>query len=107
MTTQQIDREIRQKLHDAQKYAEGLELNLAAVIQRAEAAAKALADAQSRLAHTQAGLTIWMERSKANAAEYNAAYDAMCDIAQMLDCAEDWAAIKGKLAEAQKGEVKQ
>lgn len=87
------------------KYAAGLELNLAAVIQRAEAAEKALADAQSRLAHTQAGLSIWMERSKANAAEYNAAYDAMCDIAKTLDCAEDWAAIKGKLAEAPKPHV--
>ena len=69
------------------------------LIQRAEAAEKALADAQSRLAHTQAGLSIWMERSKANAAEYNEAYDAMCDIAKTLDCAEDWAAIKGKLEE--------
>ena len=46
-----------------------------------------------------------MERSKANAAEYNEAYDAMCEIARMLDCAEDWAAIKGKLAEAQKPHV--
>ena len=99
MTTQQIDREIRQKLHDAQKYAAGLELNLAAVIQRAEAAEKALADAQSRLLHTQAGLTIWMERSKANAAEYNEAYDAMCEIGEMLGCAEDWAAIKAALKE--------
>ena len=105
MTTQQIDREIRQKLHDAQKYAAGLELNLAAVIQRAEAAEKALADAQSRLLHTQAGLTIWMERSKSNAAEYNAAYDAMCDIAQMLDCAEDWAAIKSALKETLRAQL--
>ena len=96
--------EIRQKLHDAQKFAAGLELNLAAVIQRAEAAEKALADAKSRLLDAQAARTIWMERSKANAAEYNVAYDAMCEIAQMLDCAEDWAAIKGKLAEAQKEE---
>ena len=84
---------------ELKKYAAGLELNLAAVIQRAEAAEKALADAQSRLLHTQAGLTIWMERSKANAAEYNEAYDAMCEIAKTLDCAEDWAAIKGKLEE--------
>jgi hypothetical protein len=53
---------------------------------------------QSRLLDTQAGLTIWMERSKANAKECDAAYDAMCDIAQMLDCAEDWPAIKAALA---------
>tara|TARA_R110002126_G_scaffold9651_1_gene43337 strand:- start:201 stop:662 length:462 start_codon:yes stop_codon:yes gene_type:complete len=91
--------EIRQKLHDAQKYAAGLELNLAAVIQRAEAAEKALAEAQSRLLHTQAGLTIWMERSKANARELDEAYDAMCDIAQKLDCAEDWVSIKAALKE--------
>ena len=89
------------------KFAAGLELNLAAVIQRAEAAEKALADAQSRLLHTQAGLSIWMERSKSNARELDEAYDAMCDIAKTLGCAEDWAAIKGKLVEAQKGEVKQ
>ena len=57
-----------------------------------------LAAMQSRLADTQAGLTIWMERSKANAREFDAAYDAMCDIAQMLDCAEDWPAIKAALA---------
>lgn len=87
------------------KFAAGLELNLAAVIQRAEAAEKALADAQSRLAHTQAGLSIWMERSKANAAEYNEAYDAMCDIAQMLDCAEDWAAIKSALKETLRAQL--
>tara|TARA_R110000868_G_scaffold116264_1_gene309752 strand:- start:154 stop:561 length:408 start_codon:yes stop_codon:yes gene_type:complete len=61
-----------------------------------------LAEAKSRLAHTQAGLTIWMERSKANASELDEAYDAMCEIAKTLDCAEDWAAIKSKLAEAQK-----
>ena len=65
---------------------------------------QALADAKSRLAHTQAGLTIWMERSKANARELDEAYDAMCEMAKTLDCAEDWAAIKGKLAEAQKEE---
>lgn len=57
-----------------------------------------LAAMQSRLADTQAGLTIWMERSKANAHECDAAYDAMCDIAQMLDCAEDWPSIKTALA---------
>jgi hypothetical protein len=38
-----------------------------------------------------------MERSKANACELNEAYDAMCDIAQMLDCAEDWPSIKAAL----------
>jgi len=58
-----------------------------------------LADAKSRLAHTQAGLTIWMERSKANARELDEAYDAMCEMAKTLDCAEDWPAIKTKLAE--------
>lgn len=57
---------------------------------------------QARLRDTQAGLTIWMERSKANAKELDEAYDAMCEIAKTLDCAEDWAAIKVKLAEAQK-----
>ena len=40
-----------------------------------------------------------MERSKSNARELDEAYDAMCDIAQMLDCAEDWAAIKSALKE--------
>ena len=73
--------------------------------QRVEAAETELADAKSRLAHTQAGLTIWMERSKSNARELDEAYDAMCDIAQMLDCAEDWAAIKGKLAEALRAQL--
>jgi hypothetical protein len=117
-----------QRAEDAEKFAAGLEANLAAVIQRAEAAESKLAetedaeaklgaiqaanvlhDAQlaatkSRLAHTQAGLTVWMERSKANARELDEAYDAMCEIAKTLDCAEDWPAIKGKLAEAQKEE---
>jgi len=55
---------------------------------------------QARLRDTQAGLTIWMERSKANAKELDEAYDAMCEIAKTLDCADDWAAIKFKLAEA-------
>ena len=102
MSYDQTTADLLRENAELKKFAEGLELNLAAVIQRAEAAEKALADAQSRLLHTQAGLTIWMERSKSNAAEYNEAYDAMCEIARMLDCAEDWAAIKGKLAEAQK-----
>jgi hypothetical protein len=65
MTTQQIDREeaiimapeIRQKLHDAQKYAAGLELNLAAVIQRADAAEKALEKMDS--AHTKTLLSLY------------------------------------------------
>ena len=65
---------------------------------RAETADAALAAMQSRLLDTQAGLTIWMERSKANAKELDEAYDAMCDIAQMLDCAEDWPSIKAALA---------
>ena len=67
--------------------------------QRAEAAEQALAEAKSRLLHTQAGLTVWMERSKANARELDAAYDAMCEIGEMLGCAEDWAAIKAALKE--------
>lgn len=67
--------------------------------QRAEAAETALADAQSRLLHTQAGLTIWMERSKSNARELDEAYDAMCEMAKTLDCTEDWAAIKAALKE--------
>jgi len=53
---------------------------------------------QSRLLDAQASRTIWMERSKANAKELDEAYDAMCDIAQMLDCAEDWLLIKVALA---------
>ena len=65
---------------------------------RAETAEAALAAMQSRLLDAQAGRTIWMERSKANAHEFDAAYDAMCDIAQMLDCAEDWPSIKAALA---------
>ena len=60
---------------------------------------QALADAKSRLLDAQAARTIWMERSKANAAEYNVAYDAMCEIGEMLGCAEDWAAIKAALKE--------
>ena len=44
---------------------------------------------QLRLLDAQAGRRIWMERSRANAKELNEAYDAMCEIAQMLDCAED------------------
>jgi hypothetical protein len=39
-----------------------------------------------------------MERSKANAKELDEAYDGMCEIAQMLDCAEDWPSIKAALA---------
>jgi hypothetical protein len=65
---------------------------------RAETAEAALAAMQSRLLDAQAGRTIWMERSKANAKELDEAYDAMCDIAQMLDCAEDWPSIKAALA---------
>lgn len=65
--------------------------------QRAEAAEQALAEVKLRLLDAQVARTIWMERSKANAAEYNAAYDAMCEIGEMLDCAEDWAAIKAAL----------
>ena len=84
---------------ELKKFAAGLELNLAAVIQRADAAEQALADAKSRLLDAQAARTIWMERSKANAAEYNVAYDAMCEIGEMLGCAEDWAAIKTALKE--------
>jgi len=57
-----------------------------------------MAQLQARLRDTQAGLTIWMERSKTNARELDEAYDAMCDIAQMLDCAEDWPSIKAALA---------
>ena len=60
---------------------------------------QALADAKSRLLDAQAARTIWMERSKANTAEYNVAYDAMCEIGEMLGCAEDWAAIKAALKE--------
>ena len=67
--------------------------------QRAEAAETELADAKSRLAHTQAGLTIWMERSKSNARELDEAYDAMCDIGKMLGCSEDWAAIKAAITD--------
>ena len=52
-----------------------------------------IAQLQSRLLDAQASRTIWMERSKANAKELDEAYDAMCDIAQMLDCAEDWPSI--------------
>ena len=52
---------------------------------------------QLRLLDAQAGRTIWMERSKANARELDEAYDAMCEIAQMLDCAEDWPSIKAAL----------
>lgn len=66
---------------------------------------QALAEAKLRLLDAQVGRTIWMERSKANAAEYNAAYDAMCDIAQMLDCAEDWAAIKSALKETLRAQL--
>ena len=69
-----------------------------ALLQLAQAE-QALAEAKLRLLDAQAARTIWMERSKANAAEYNVAYDAMCDIAQMLDCAEDWPAIKAALKE--------
>jgi len=57
-----------------------------------------IAQLQSRLLDAQASRTIWMERSKDNARELNEAYDAMCDIAQMLDCAEDWPSIKAALA---------
>jgi len=57
-----------------------------------------MAQLQARLRDTQAGLTIWMERSKTNARELDEAYDAMCDIAQMLDCAADWPSIKAALA---------
>lgn len=106
-----------QRAENAEKYAAGLELNLAAVIQRAEAAEARLgaiqaanvlhdallAEAKARLLDAQGARTIWMERSKSNAAEYDAAYDAMCDIGKMLDCAEDWAAIKSALAEAAEG----
>jgi hypothetical protein len=53
---------------------------------------------QLRLLDAQAGRRIWMERSRANAKELNEAYDAMCEIAQMLDCAEDWLSIKAALA---------
>ena len=60
---------------------------------------QALAEAKLRLLDAQAARTIWMERSKANAAEYNVAYDAMCEIGEMLGCAEDWAAIKAALKE--------
>ena len=69
-----------------------------ALLQLAQAE-QALADAKSRLLDAQVARTIWMERSKANAAEYNAAYDAMCEIGEMLGCAEDWAAIKAALKE--------
>jgi hypothetical protein len=57
-----------------------------------------MAQLQSRLLAAQAARTIWMERSKGNAKELDEAYDAMCDIAQMLDCAEDWPSIKAALA---------
>ena len=73
--------------------------------QRAEAAETALADAKSRLLDAQAARTIWMERSKANAAEYNVAYDAMCEIGEMLGCAEDWAAIKSALKETLRAQL--
>ena len=56
-----------------------------------------MAQLQTRLLDAQASQTIWMERSKANAKELDEAYDAMCDIAQMLDCAEDWPSIKAAL----------
>ena len=69
-----------------------------ALLQLAQAK-QALAEAKSRLLHTQAGLTVWMERSKANARELDEAYDAMCEIAQKLDCAEDWVSIKSALTE--------
>jgi len=95
--------EIAAENAELKKLAAGLELNLAAVIQRAEAAEKALAEAKFRLLDAQAARTIWMERSKANARELDEAYDAMCEMAKTLDCAEDWAAIKGKLAEAAEG----
>jgi hypothetical protein len=86
-----------QRAEDAEKFAAGLEANLAAVIQRAEAAEAALAETKFRLLDAQAARTIWMERSKANAKELDEAYDAMCEMAKTLDCAEDWAAIKAKL----------
>ena len=70
----------------------------AALLELAQAQ-QALAEAKLRLLDAQAARTIWMERSKANAAEYNAAYDAMCEIGEMLGCAEDWAAIKAALKE--------
>lgn len=66
---------------------------------------QALADAKSRLLDAQAARTIWMERSKANAAEYNVAYDAMCEIGEMLGCAEDWAAIKAALKETLRAQL--
>ena len=69
-----------------------------ALLQLAQAE-QALAEAKLRLLDAQAARTIWMERSKANAAEYNVAYDAMCEIGEMLGCAEDWAAIKAALKE--------
>jgi hypothetical protein len=56
-----------------------------------------MAQLQSRLLDAQAGRTIWIERSKANAKELDEAYDAMCDIAQVLDCAEDWPSIRAAL----------
>ena len=81
--------------------------------QRAEDAKTALAEAKLRLLDAQAARTIFMERSKANAAECDAAYDAMCEIGEMLGCAEDWAAIKsalketlGKVAEAAEDTLK-
>ena len=65
---------------------------------RAETAEAALAAMQSRLLDAQVGRTIWMERSKANAHELDEAYDAMCNIAKTLGCAEDWPSIKAALA---------
>lgn len=48
---------------------------------------------QSRLLDTQASCTIWMENSKKNSKELNESYEAMCDIAAMLGCSEDWGSI--------------
>ena len=57
-----------------------------------------MAQLQSSLLDAQASRTNWMKRSKAQTKELDEAYDAMCDIAQMLDCAEDWLLIKVALA---------
>ena len=75
-----------------------------ALLQLAQAE-QALAEAKLRLLDAQAARTIWMERSKANAAEYNVAYDAMCEIGEMLGCAEDWAAIKAALKETLRAQL--
>jgi hypothetical protein len=56
-----------------------------------------IAQLKSRLLDAQVARTIWMERSKANAKQLDEAYDAMCDIAQVLECAEDWPSIKAAL----------